>query len=137
MAFRDRLSKMIEGRGISDRELARNIGLSPNTVERWLKGEIQPRLDQAAAVAAYFKVPLGPLVDDSWKHTAAGPEITKEEFAVLTAFRAAGIGEVEAARRLQTVIVNPRKQDGPMRGEREGGDGDSKDGDGGKKKGAG
>lgn len=37
--------------GVSLRDLAKELGVSPMTVGRWESGQVRPRLDQAAAYA--------------------------------------------------------------------------------------
>ena len=43
-------SKMMKEKGISQRELAEKLGTTQPTVNRWLKGEYQPSLENLVAI---------------------------------------------------------------------------------------
>lgn len=44
--------------GLTNREIARQAGVSPPTVDRMMRGEGQPELDNVDAVARVLKVPV-------------------------------------------------------------------------------
>jgi transcriptional regulator with XRE-family HTH domain len=65
MRFGERLENLREQRGISVRELARQIGdVSPNTVARWIAGGVEPRLDEAARAAALFGLRVVDMIEE-------------------------------------------------------------------------
>jgi transcriptional regulator with XRE-family HTH domain len=46
------------GRGISQAELARQIGVPQNRISRWETGAYRPSLDDVIALAEFFGVPI-------------------------------------------------------------------------------
>lgn len=108
MTFGDRLNKLRKDRGVSVRELARRLGdVTPNTVGRWIDGEIQPRLDEAAKVAEFFAVSLCSMVEDGHVEELSSPELTRDEYLVLETFHSLGIDRREAIRRLHGPVSKP------------------------------
>lgn len=101
MSLGKRLDELREERGISVRELARRLGgVAPNTVSRWIEGDISPRLDEAIKLAAFFEVSLGYLAYDDRREGSASSGLTADEEFVLQLYRDMGIGREEAVRRL-------------------------------------
>lgn len=76
-------------RGVSVREVARQLGESYSTVDRWFNGQGMPRFDQAMKLAEYFEVSL-----DELAGKRAGATDPREE-AVLRMVRLLGCDEAE------------------------------------------
>jgi transcriptional regulator with XRE-family HTH domain len=86
MGFGEKLEKLREKRGISVRETARQVGgVAPNTVERWISGKVQPRLDEAIRAAEVFGVPLDYLAFDERAEPAG--MLAEDEAHVLQTYR--------------------------------------------------
>jgi transcriptional regulator with XRE-family HTH domain len=101
MTFGERLDKLITGTGISVNELAKRLGcVSPNTIHRWIAGNIQPRLDEVAAVAEFFDKPFWSLVGEGHVPRPSSPDLTRDEDLILETFHSLGLDRREAIRRL-------------------------------------
>lgn len=98
----DKLSLLLEERGMSARELARRLKtVSYASVQRWLNGETEPRLSDAARIAVELGCSLRYLADDRLTQEPDEPSrLSVDEQAVLVVFRAMGISADEAAKRL-------------------------------------
>lgn len=64
MSFSERLNQLLRERGISAYRLAKDIGVSGQTVSNWKNGSI-PSADQVITVADYFNVSTDYLLKDS------------------------------------------------------------------------
>ena len=51
-----RIDELLSERGISQSELARELGVKQPTVHRWVTGESSPPTKKLAEIATYFKV---------------------------------------------------------------------------------
>lgn len=60
--FQERLYQLRKERGLSQEELANEVGVSRQAVQKWESGAAQPTLDKLAALARYFGVTLDFLV---------------------------------------------------------------------------
>ena len=54
--FQNRVKKLMERDGISQRELAAQSGISESSISRYLSGELQPRMDILTNIAKVFGV---------------------------------------------------------------------------------
>lgn len=61
-----------EGRVISQSQLARKVGVKPNTVSRWESGEYRPTMLDAQAIARFFDVPVSMLFFESEDQSLTG-----------------------------------------------------------------
>lgn len=61
--FQERLYQLRRERGLSQEDLANQVGVSRQAVQKWESGAAQPGLDKLAALAAYFGVTLDWLVN--------------------------------------------------------------------------
>lgn len=87
------LEEIRTNRGVSVREVARQIDESYSTVDRWFNGLAIPRFDQAIKLAQYFKVSL-----DAFAGREPRDALTRRDSTILR--MAQIIGYEEAERRL-------------------------------------
>lgn len=57
---------------ISQSQLARGLGVKPNTVSRWESGEYRPTPMDIQAISRYFEIPIGLLYFEQDDRTIAG-----------------------------------------------------------------
>ena len=81
--FSRNLKFYIEKNNIGQRELARNIGVSPSLVCDWCNGRAYPRMDKIQLLADYFKIDKSNLVEDEYVPMES---ITAEDYEVLELF---------------------------------------------------
>ena len=62
--FTEKLNRLIYEKGVSARQVSRNIGHSPTYVNKLQNGDIRPTLEIVCILADYFKVPKGYFIDD-------------------------------------------------------------------------
>jgi len=60
-AWGQRIDKLAEQRGLSRRELAERVGITPVSLWQFLMGEARPRLETAGRLADALGVPLDKL----------------------------------------------------------------------------
>nr|DAP38488.1 MAG TPA: Repressor protein CI [Caudoviricetes sp.] len=56
MEFKDRLNMLLEHKNVSQRQLALAIGISPQSVQQWAKGQAKPSAERLQSVAEFFDV---------------------------------------------------------------------------------
>lgn len=61
--FQERLYRLRKERGLSQEDLANEVGVSRQAVQKWESGAAQPTLDKLTALAKYFGVTLDFLVN--------------------------------------------------------------------------
>ena len=74
--LQDRLYRLRRERGLSQEELAAQLGVSRQAVQKWESGVSQPSLEKLTALARYFDVTLDWLVtgqEPSCRGTAPNP----------------------------------------------------------------
>lgn len=71
----ERLFQLRKERGLSQEELANEVGVSRQAVQKWESGTAQPTLDKLTALARYFGVSLDFLVTGTETETAAQPVV--------------------------------------------------------------
>jgi len=59
-----RLDDLIRQRGMSQRYVAKQVGVNENTLRNWIQGRSFPRLDQAVKLAKVFDVDIKQLYKD-------------------------------------------------------------------------
>jgi transcriptional regulator with XRE-family HTH domain len=62
--FAKNLRKYMEGRGITQKELAEKIGVSAPTMNDWLQAKKYPRIDKIEKLADYFGVLKSDLIEE-------------------------------------------------------------------------
>ena len=60
--FSDMLRNLISQYGITQTELARNLGLKPNTISMYCSGNSRPDMDTLLEIASYFNVSIDYLI---------------------------------------------------------------------------
>lgn len=63
MSFPDKLKSLRANKGISQKSLAKEIGVSQASVGYWEKGERTPSVDAGRKLADYFNIPLDELYE--------------------------------------------------------------------------
>lgn len=58
------LQRLIDSRGIGQRDIAEHLGVSDAAVSQWLAGEKYPRIDKIQKLADYFRVPKSELIEE-------------------------------------------------------------------------
>lgn len=75
LIFAHNLERQIRERSITQRELAKAIGVSAPTVHDWVKGNIYPRIDKIEKLAQYFGCDKSDLIEDRKpSHTRISPQ---------------------------------------------------------------
>lgn len=68
--FMNNMKKLLELKGVTQTEFAEAIGVSKQTVNSWFRGVCLPNSDKMDAIAEYFGVTRGALIDflqaDRW-----------------------------------------------------------------------
>lgn len=77
--FEERLYTLRKGRGLSQEELANEVGVSRQAVQKWESGVAQPSLDKLTALAKYFGVTLDWLVNGEVAWEAAPAQESAHE----------------------------------------------------------
>lgn len=93
--FSKNLNSYIENSGKTQLEIAKSIGVSPQTFNTWCKGIAIPRMGKVQALADYFHINKSDLIEDkanqNVKTIAAhfdGNEYTEEELEKIKEFAA-------------------------------------------------
>ena len=64
MIFTQNLNKYIEASGKTQLEIAKSIGVSPQTFNTWCKGIAIPRMGKVQALADYFHINKSDLIEE-------------------------------------------------------------------------
>jgi transcriptional regulator with XRE-family HTH domain len=99
MKYPEKLTKLIDLRETSQSRLARATGLSQTAISEMTRGERRPYADQAFAIAKALGVSCDYLIDDELDDPPPA-ELSREEYAVLVAFRGIGIAADVAVKRM-------------------------------------
>ena len=99
MKLHEKIAVLQEKHTSSVRELARRFSagyddkVSANTIQRWIDGEMSPRVSEIARIAEVFGVPVGYLVDDEQDEPEdkKGSGLSVEEEVILGQIRRKGI----------------------------------------------
>lgn len=62
--FAENLKRYMDLKGISQKELAEIVGVSPTAVNEWIKAKKYPRIDKIEIMANYFNVLKSDLIED-------------------------------------------------------------------------
>lgn len=95
IVFSKNLNSYVEKSGKTQLEIAKSIGVSPQTFNTWCKGIAIPRMGKVQALADYFHINKSDLIEDkadrNVKTIAAhfdGNEYTEEELEKIKEFAA-------------------------------------------------
>ncbi len=81
--FSRNLLRYIQASGKSQLEVAKAIGVSPSSVNDWIKGRTYPRMDKVQLLAEYFGIQKSDLVEDV---CVAKETISEEEQEIIDLF---------------------------------------------------
>lgn len=81
VSHEERLQTLREEHGMSQLELAEQLGVSRQTVSRWETGQIKPSADNLLRLSQLWGVPVDALLKDGWAEEKA-PEIQVVEVPV-------------------------------------------------------
>lgn len=81
VSHEERLQTLREEHGMSQLELAEQLGVSRQTVSRWEAGQIKPSADNLLRLSRLWGVPVDALLKDGWMEEKA-PEIQVVEVPV-------------------------------------------------------
>ncbi|MDW4093340.1 helix-turn-helix transcriptional regulator [Staphylococcus saprophyticus] len=65
--FSENLLSLLHQKGIDQKQLAMDLGISPASVTHWIKGNKYPRIGKIEEIAEYFNVPMSRLTQDQSK----------------------------------------------------------------------
>lgn len=98
--FTKNLNSYIEQRGKTQLEIAKSIGVSPQTFNTWCKGIAIPRMGKVQALADYFHINKSDLIEEK-KQDDETPAIL-QYYNVLN-----DIGKKEATKRVEELTYIP------------------------------
>ncbi len=77
--FSRNLSKYVNQTGLSQKEIADRIKVSPQTFNTWMKGIALPRMGKIQLLADYFHINKSDLIDENRNSETSAPVKNKEE----------------------------------------------------------
>lgn len=98
--FTKNLNSYIEQRGKTQLEIAKSIGVSPQTFNTWCKGIAIPRMEKVQALADYFHINKSDLIEEK-KQDDETPAIL-QYYNVLN-----DLGKKEATKRVEELTYIP------------------------------
>ncbi len=101
-----KLTDMLELRGIKQAAFERSVFLSENRISKWKKGQGEPSASEALRMARALGVSVEWLIDDAGE-TAPAPELSELDRAVIDLVHALGLEKGEALRRLASPSPQP------------------------------
>lgn len=54
----EKFEKLLEERGVTAYEVAKQTGIASTTLSAWKKGEYTPKIDKLCKIADYFEIPV-------------------------------------------------------------------------------
>lgn len=54
----EKFEKLLEERGVTAYEVAKQTNISQSTLTAWKKGEYTPKIDKLCKIANYFEIPV-------------------------------------------------------------------------------
>jgi transcriptional regulator with XRE-family HTH domain len=75
MSVGDNIRKQREAKGLTQKDLADKLFVTPQAVSRWEKGDVEPSVDALKGMSAIFGVSIDELVDDGKKTEESEKEI--------------------------------------------------------------
>lgn len=61
--FKDNLKRILNAEGMKQKELAKKVGVSPQSVSAWIKGERYPRMQMLNKVSEVLQCPITELTE--------------------------------------------------------------------------
>ena len=115
MYFSDNLHRLMDERGVSTITLAKEIGVSDESISNWKKGKSLPKIDVALQIAKYFNTSLNDLVGV----TVTNPLGEQATFIRIPVLGSVSAGQLDIASLLsgQYLTINDKLLDGYPREE--------------------
>lgn len=85
--FSSNLTRLLETRKLTQREVAESIGVSAQTFNTWYRGIAIPRMDKIQRLADYFHVEKSALIDPLDSSASHADILTASEQALLKKYR--------------------------------------------------
>jgi transcriptional regulator with XRE-family HTH domain len=114
MRFPDKLDRLIARCGKSQSAIARETGIGQSAISAMTRGSRRPFMDQALRLARAVGTSLDYLADDAQDEPPQSSGLPEDERAVVKLYRALGLDEAEALRRLSAPLGQPWDP-GPVR----------------------
>lgn len=83
MAFKDMLKYLRQSKGLSQREFAEKIGVSPSTISMYEVGQREPDFETEEKIADYFNIDLNTLRGKDVESPAATPALSPDREELL------------------------------------------------------
>lgn len=80
--FAKNLDRYMKIKNISQKELAEIVGVSPASVNEWIKAKKYPRIDKIEIMAKYFGILKSDLIEERTKNFEARAEMQKKNDAM-------------------------------------------------------
>lgn len=91
--FRENLNRYFKNKGCTQKELAAFIGVSPATINEWLKGRKSPRMDKVDKLCTFFMCNRSDLMEKFDSDSAPAPKeespLSAHEKAMVDAYHKA------------------------------------------------
>lgn len=86
--FRTNLNRLIQKKGVTQRDVADALKVTPSTVNEWVKGKKVPRMDKIDKLCSFFLVPRSALLEEYESQKNNLPNfLNAEETDVLNMYR--------------------------------------------------
>ena len=85
--FSNNLSRLLDDRQLTQREVANRIGVSAQTFNTWCRGVAIPRMDKIQLLADYFHIDKSALIDPPSPGRTLSMTLTDMEWELLEDFR--------------------------------------------------
>lgn len=106
--FSERIAQLIESTGKTQTAVARDFGVSKQTISAWITGQNSPRIPIVYALSYYFNVSIEWLMGFDVPQYGHKDALTQKERQVIAAYRAADDRAQEDA--LRTLLDHPAVQ---------------------------
>lgn len=107
-SFSERIAELIESTGKTQTAVARDFGVSKQTISAWITGQNSPRIPIVYALSYYFNVSIEWLMGFDVPMYGHQDALSPEERRLVSAFRAADDRAREDA--MRTLLEHPAAQ---------------------------
>ena len=87
MQFSLNLRKILENRGLTQKELADKMGISKTAVNQWTQGKKMPRMGKIDMICKALGVERGALIENLPDLPSKHPTLTYDECQIIDAYR--------------------------------------------------
>ena len=84
--FKNNLNFLIQKKGVTQKDVAYALQVTPATVNEWVKGRKVPRMDKIDKLCSYFSVHRSALLDENQTGSKQN-SLTTEEITILNMYR--------------------------------------------------